>query len=158
LLKMYNHEDKIKNLNNVDNIKELINAAYQFELNYNENKLFLLQSFLTYTNFSIKNNNTSINLMTIHASKGLEFLYVFIIGMEEDNFPSKLSISINKLEEERRLAYVGITRAINKLFMTYANTKFIYGKKIYCQPSRFIYEISNSILNIKRIYYHNSSN
>ncbi|MCV2502459.1 MAG: UvrD-helicase domain-containing protein [Candidatus Lightella neohaematopini] len=158
LLDMYIYEDKIKHLNSVDNIKELLNAAYQFELNYTEDKLFLLQSFLTYTNSSIDNNYESINLMTIHASKGLEFLHVFIIGMEEDNFPSKLSINMNQLEEERRLAYVGITRAISKLFMTHANTKFIYGKKIYCQPSRFIYEINNSILNIKRIYYYNNSN
>ncbi|MCV2526320.1 MAG: UvrD-helicase domain-containing protein [Candidatus Lightella neohaematopini] len=157
LLDMYTYEDKNKHLNNVDNLKELLNAAYQFELNYTEDKLFLLQSFLTYTNSSIDNNTESVNLMTIHASKGLEFLYVFIIGMEEDNFPSKLSININQLEEERRLAYVGITRAISKLFMTHANTKFIYGKKIYCQPSRFIYEINNSILNIKRIYYYNNN-
>ncbi len=89
----------------------------------------------------IKNN--SVTLMTLHASKGLEFSVVFMVGMEEGLFPSIHNESdIDKeIEEERRLAYVGMTRAKEKLFLTFANSRFSMGKRIYNEPSRFLIEL-----------------
>jgi len=93
--------------------------------------------------------------MTVHMSKGLEFEVVFIVGMEEDLFPSQMMLSSrNDLEEERRLFYVAITRAMKKLYLTYSNTRYRYGILKECQPSRFIDEmdknhIENSIREVK---------
>ena len=79
--------------------------------------------------------------MTLHSAKGLEFTQVFI-GMEEGMFPSQMSLDEGgRLEEERRLAYVGVTRAMEKLTLTYAETRRLYGKEVYHRPSRFIGEL-----------------
>ena len=83
-----------------------------------------------------------VTLMTIHAAKGLEFKYVFVVGMEENLFPSMLSNeSQESLEEERRLFYVAITRAEKRLFLSYANTRFKWGQYIDTDASRFLLEI-----------------
>lgn len=83
-----------------------------------------------------------VSLMTIHSAKGLEYPYVFIAGMEENLFPSQLSVnSRSELEEERRLFYVALTRAEKKAFISFASTRFKYGSINYCEPSRFIGEI-----------------
>ena len=90
-------------------------------------------------------------LMTLHSGKGLEFPYVFIIGLEEGLFPSSLSLSsgdISDIEEERRLMYVGITRAKKKLCLTSANKRLIHGSEMDCEQSRFIREIPEELLNI----------
>ena len=80
--------------------------------------------------------------MTLHSAKGLEFPQVFIVGMEEGMFPSQMSLDEGgRLEEERRLAYVGVTRAMQKLTITYAETRRLYGKEAYHRPSRFIGEL-----------------
>lgn len=80
--------------------------------------------------------------MTMHSAKGLEFPQVFIVGMEEGMFPSQMSLDEGgRLEEERRLAYVGVTRAMQKLTLTYAETRRLYGKEVYHRPSRFIGEL-----------------
>ncbi len=80
--------------------------------------------------------------MTLHSAKGLEFPQVFIVGMEEGMFPSQMSLDEGgRLEEERRLAYVGVTRAMQKLTLTYAETRRLYGKEVYHRPSRFIGEL-----------------
>lgn len=80
--------------------------------------------------------------MTMHAAKGLEFSQVFIVGMEEGMFPSQMSLEEGgRLEEERRLAYVGVTRAMQKLTLTYAESRRLYGKEVSHRPSRFIREI-----------------
>ena len=84
-----------------------------------------------------------ISLMTIHMAKGLEFPVVFIVGVEEDLFPSQMMISSREdLEEERRLFYVAITRAMKKLYLTYSSTRYRYGMLKDCEKSRFIKEIS----------------
>ncbi|MFE8736105.1 DNA helicase PcrA, partial [Streptococcus pyogenes] len=91
-----------------------------------------------------------VTLMTLHAAKGLEFPVVFLIGMEEGVFPlSRASEDPDELEEERRLAYVGITRAEEVLFMTNANTRTLFGKSSYNRPTRFLKEISEELLSYK---------
>ncbi|MFN6038082.1 MAG: 3'-5' exonuclease, partial [Bacteroidota bacterium] len=85
-------------------------------------------------------NTDKVSLMTIHAAKGLEFPYVFIVGMEENLFPSQLSLeSRTELEEERRLFYVALTRAEKKAILSYANIRYRYGKVNYSEPSRVLY-------------------
>ena len=88
--------------------------------------------------------------MTVHSAKGLEFRVVFVVGMEEDLFPSQMcSDSPRGLEEERRLFYVAITRAEEYLFISHAKTRFRYGKMEFCEPSRFIREIDSRYLRPK---------
>jgi len=89
-----------------------------------------------------KGQKDHISLMTIHSAKGLEFPVVYLVGMEEELFPSKLSInSRNELEEERRLYYVAITRAMQKMVLSFAATRYRFGKLVYCERSRFLDEI-----------------
>lgn len=82
-----------------------------------------------------------VSLMTIHASKGLEFPHVYIIGMEEELLPHRTSIEEDNIEEERRLAYVGITRARKTLTLTYAGKRKLYGETFETEPSRFLSEL-----------------
>jgi DNA helicase-2/ATP-dependent DNA helicase PcrA len=87
-------------------------------------------------------NSNRVTLMTIHAAKGLEFPIVFIVGMEEGIFPHSRSLfDANELEEERRLAYVGITRAKDILYLTYASKRLLFGQRISNPPSRFLLDI-----------------
>ena len=83
----------------------------------------------------------SVTLMTLHAAKGLEFPVVFIVGMEDGLFPSLRSDDEKDLEEERRLAYVGMTRAREELFLTFANSRYSFGSRNYAMPSRFLAEL-----------------
>jgi ATP-dependent DNA helicase Rep len=88
-----------------------------------------------------ENQADAVHLMTLHAAKGLEFPHVFIVGMEEEILPHRTSIEEDSIEEERRLAYVGITRAQRSLVMTLANTRKRYGEKVECEESRFLREL-----------------
>src|SRR5210317_503783 len=95
-------------------------------------------------------NSDRVALMTIHLAKGLEFPFVFIVGMEEDLFPSAMSLNTrSELEEERRLFYVAITRAEKKAYLTYAQTRYRWGKLVDAEPSRFIEEIDDSFLDMQ---------
>jgi len=88
-----------------------------------------------------------VSMMTIHSAKGLEFPYVFIAGMEEDLFPSQMSVNSRAdLEEERRLFYVALTRTEQKVFLSFASTRFRYGNLNYCEPSRFLSEIDDRLI------------
>ena len=88
-----------------------------------------------------------VSLMTVHAAKGLEFKYVYIVGLEENLFPSQLSISSRSdLEEERRLFYVAITRAEKQAILSFATMRYRFGNITYCEPSRFINEIDDKYL------------
>ena len=88
-----------------------------------------------------------VTLMTVHAAKGLEFPYVFVVGLEENLFPSMMSgESQENLEEERRLFYVAITRAEHRLTLSYAMRRYKYGEEIECNPSRFLREIPSTFL------------
>ena len=82
-----------------------------------------------------------VQLMTMHAAKGLEFPHVYIIGMEENLLPHRVSVEEDNIEEERRLAYVGITRARETLTMTHALKRRQYGEMVSCEPSRFLSEL-----------------
>ena len=94
----------------------------------------------------------SIQLMTLHSAKGLEFPLVFLAGMEENLFPHRMSLDEpGRLEEERRLCYVGITRAMQKLVITYAESRRLYGSENYNTPSRFIREIPKELINEVRL-------
>ena len=90
----------------------------------------------------------SVSLMTIHQSKGLEYMYVYIVGLEENLFPSAMSMNTrSELEEERRLFYVAITRAEKVAYLTYAQTRYRWGKLVDAEPSRFLEEIDDQYLN-----------
>jgi DNA helicase-2/ATP-dependent DNA helicase PcrA len=94
-------------------------------------------------------NKDKVSLMTIHAAKGLEFPYVYIVGLEENLFPSQLSLnSRSDLEEERRLFYVAVTRAEKKATLSYALTRYRFGNILYCEPSRFIDEIESKFIEL----------
>ena len=96
---------------------------------------------------SMINENDAVTLMTLHAAKGLEFPVVFLAGLEEGMFPHSRSINSNQeMEEERRLMYVGITRAEERLFLTHAKRRLIYGDYRYFTPSRFLDEIPPKLL------------
>ena len=95
------------------------------------------------------NNNNKVSLMTIHASKGLEYPFVYIVGLEENLFPSQLSLSSRPdLEEERRLFYVALTRAEKKVSLSYAVSRFRWGNLVHSEPSRFIDEIPEKHLDV----------
>jgi len=133
----------------LENIDELLNKAVQYEKTDNEATLtgFLEGVALVADIDSYKENENYVTLMTLHSAKGLEFPYVFISGMEEGLFPSYMSTiygSPEKLEEERRLCYVGITRAKKKLYLTWAKSRLIHGQLEYKAPSMFLKEIGLS--------------
>ena len=144
----------------VENINELISAIKSFELiNRNEDmseygsyiSAFLSSVSLDMGETQAAKTDDAVQLMTMHSAKGLEFKYVFIVGMEESLFPhSRSTESINELEEERRLCYVGITRARKKLYLTYTEFRKLYGQDSYNPPSRFIKEIPNECLEFIR--------
>ncbi len=144
----------------VENINELISAVKSFEtLNKHEDMsdygsyiaAFLSSVSLDMGETQASKSDDAVQLMTIHSAKGLEFKYVFLVGMEESLFPHSRSIeNINELEEERRLCYVGITRARNKLYLTYTEFRRLYGQDSYNPPSRFINEIPNEHIEFVR--------
>ena len=143
-----NDKNKLKKLENetrIDNLKEFINALSEFEN---------LDDFLEHVGLVNENQKkthvNSIKLMTLHAAKGLEFDHVYLPGWEEGIFPSTRALEQNStksLEEERRLAYVGITRAKFDLNISYASSRYTYGMNNYSLPSRFLNEISKVDMN-----------
>jgi DNA helicase-2/ATP-dependent DNA helicase PcrA len=142
------YEDKtVEGMARYENTQELLNAIKEFVDNpENEDKglaAFLQQvSLLTSAEDPKNQDEDCITLMTIHASKGLEFRNVYITGMEENLFPSSMMINSRaELEEERRLFYVAMTRAQKRLTLSYANTRYQYGQLQNCEPSRFLDEI-----------------
>ena len=150
------YEDKtIEGLNRYENVQELLNAIKEYVDNpENEDKslgAFLQEIALLTDNDQDKNQTDAITLMTIHASKGLEFKQVFVVGMEEDLFPSQMMMqSREDLEEERRLFYVASTRAMDKLYLSYALTRYRFGRLLNCEPSRFLEEVNPSLLKVNK--------
>lgn len=141
----------------IENLEEFISVTKNFDDNQNnveedESGLDRLGRFLNDLALIADTDNgdadvAEVTLMTLHAAKGLEFPVVFLIGMEEGVFPlSRASEDPAELEEERRLAYVGITRAEQVLFLTNANTRTLFGKSSYNRPTRFLREISDQLL------------
>lgn len=133
----------------LENLEEFLTVAMEFEQESAENKLadFLESLTLASDIDGMEENQDSVTLMTLHSSKGLEFPVVFLVGMEEGLFPSYRSIGEEKeLEEERRLAYVGITRAKEYLYLTCAKQRTIFGSTTCNKISRFIEEIPKEML------------
>lgn len=133
----------------IENIHELLNTILRFEKD-NENSLlndFLEEVSLVTSLDTYNQNDDFVTMMTLHSAKGLEFNNVFIIAFEQGIFPSKLSEEENLIDEERRLCYVGITRAKQKLFITNASKRISFGKTCINKPSIFISEMKDEYLN-----------
>ena len=150
------YEDKtIEGMNRYENTQELLNAIKEFTDDQDrEDKslgAFLQDVALLTDEDRNQKNEDSVTLMTIHMAKGLEFPYVFIVGLEEELFPSQMMLSSRAdLEEERRLFYVAITRAEKKLFMSYALNRYRFGRLKNCEPSRFLEEVDPQFIKVNR--------
>jgi DNA helicase-2/ATP-dependent DNA helicase PcrA len=150
------YEDKtIEGLNRYENVQELLNAIKEYvDSPENEDKslgAFLQEIALLTDNDRDKDTTDAVTLMTIHSSKGLEFKQVFVVGMEEDLFPSQMMMqSREDLEEERRLFYVASTRAMEKLYLTYALTRYRFGRLLNCEPSRFLEEVDPDCIKVNK--------
>ncbi|WP_111497017.1 DNA helicase II [Marinobacter bohaiensis] len=128
----------------VENLEELVSAMADFEVEDGIDPLseFIAQAALDAGESQADANEDSVQLMTLHSAKGLEFPLVFLAGVEEGLFPHSMSLEEpGRMEEERRLAYVGITRAMQRLVMTYAESRRLYGQEKYHAVSRFVREI-----------------
>lgn len=155
---VYHQEEKgEKGQARVENLEELVSAARNFESAEEDAELSPLAAFLGHASLEAgdaqaEEHEDSIQLMTLHSAKGLEFPHVFLVGMEEGLFPHKMSLEEpGRLEEERRLAYVGITRAMQQLVMTYAETRRLYGSETYNKVSRFVREIPAGLVQEVRL-------
>jgi DNA helicase-2/ATP-dependent DNA helicase PcrA len=150
LLDFHRNEKGEKGLSRVENMQELIGACRAYEAEDADAPplgQFLGTTALDAGDAQAEPDSDSVQLMTLHSAKGLEFPLVFICGVEENLFPHKMSMDEpGQLEEERRLCYVGITRAKKKLFLTYAETRRLYGNDSFNAPSRFIREIPSDLL------------
>jgi DNA helicase-2/ATP-dependent DNA helicase PcrA len=155
LIEFHQKEKGEKGQARIENLEELVSAAKQFGPEGEE--LSPLQQFLDNAALDAGDaqadaHEDSIQLMTLHSAKGLEFPLVFLAGMEENLFPHRMSLEEpGRLEEERRLCYVGITRAMARLVITYAETRRIHGSESYNSPSRFIREIPAELLQEVRL-------
>ena len=155
LLKELYDDKTVEGLSRFENIQELLNAIKEF-VDDQEREDKSLTSFLQDVALLTdedrnKNNEDTVTLMTIHMAKGLEFPYVYILGLEEELFPSQMMLSNRAdLEEERRLFYVAITRAEKKLHLSYALNRYRYGRLKSCEPSRFLQEIDPNLIHINR--------
>ncbi|MBE9538625.1 MAG: DNA helicase II [Proteobacteria bacterium] len=156
LIAFFQKEKGEKGLARVDNLEELVVAGKQFQPQGEE--LSPLQQFLDNAALDAgdgqaEEHEDSVQMMTLHSAKGLEFPLVFLAGMEENLFPHRMSLEEpGRLEEERRLCYVGITRAMQKLIITYAETRRMHGSEHFNAPSRFIREIPAELLQEVRLH------
>ena len=135
-----------------ENLDELVTAATQYvheeDNEMNETQGFIALATLDSSGESNQSNQNCVQLMTVHSAKGLEFPVVFLVGLEEDLFPSRQSKEEpHLLDEERRLCYVGMTRAMQSLTITYASRRFLHGQSFYSLNSRFLNEIPRNFLN-----------
>ncbi len=149
------YEDKsVEGLNRYENIQELLNGIKEFsereDLEEKGLDIFMQDIALLTNDDNDKDPNAdTVSLMTIHSSKGLEFGQVHVVGLEENLFPSQMALNSRiDLEEERRLFYVAITRAENKLTLSYSTSRFKFGTLISCEPSRFLDEIDAQYLEL----------
>lgn len=155
ILKHYHEDESPEGMNRKENIEELLNALKDFsEMPADvegEDQIKTLDVFMqdialmtdVDTQKEDPADNDKVTLMTIHAAKGLEFPYIYLVGVEENLFPSQMSLnSRSELEEERRLFYVAVTRAMTQLTITWAETRFRFGQFTICEPSRFVDELN----------------
>jgi DNA helicase-2/ATP-dependent DNA helicase PcrA len=162
LLKELNEDKTPEGVSRMENMEELLNAIKEFSETprtnietgeIEENVVRTLDEFiqdialLTDSDLGDKEGGDKVVLMTVHSAKGLEFPYVFVVGLEENLFPSIQSLnSRTDLEEERRLFYVAVTRAMEKLTLAYAENRYRWGNLTMCEPSRFIQEIPENLI------------
>ncbi len=166
ILKELYNDQSVEGLSRYENVQELLNSIKEFVSPDEANSPFYqellpgeaerpvrtlaeyLQEVVLLTDADQEGNeDETVKLMTIHAAKGLEFKSVFVVGLEENLFPSGMSVnSREELEEERRLFYVAVTRAERKLTITHAATRYKFGNLEYCEPSRFLEEIPQNLL------------
>ncbi|HHI4990933.1 DNA helicase II [Vibrio parahaemolyticus] len=157
LFAMYEQEKGEKAKARIENLEELVTATRQFEKPEEAEEMSLLTAFLTHAALEAGEGQAdefedAVQLMTLHSAKGLEFPLVFMVGVEEGMFPSQMSAEeAGRLEEERRLCYVGMTRAMQKLYITYAEMRRLYGQDKYHKPSRFIRELPETCLDEVRM-------
>lgn len=155
LLKELYNDKTPEGLSRYENIQELLNGMKEFTDNATGIEDALLPKFmedialLTDADKEDDDDRDKVSLMTIHSAKGLEFPFVFIVGMEENLFPSQLTInSREELEEERRLFYVALTRAMEKVSLSFAQTRYRWGNLIQSEPSRFLSELDAEYLDV----------
>ncbi len=154
----YDKEGPEKAESRRENLDELIRAADSFNLSYEDEQAgmtplnaFLAQAALEAGEAQGEDWDDCVQLMTLHSAKGLEFPLVFVVGMEEGLFPHQRSVEeAGNLEEERRLCYVGMTRAREQLYLCYAEVRRMHGNQNLCRPSRFIAEIPNELIETVR--------
>ncbi|MBQ4844283.1 DNA helicase II [Pseudoalteromonas sp. MMG005] len=157
LLAMYQAEKGEKGRARVENLEELISACGQYDLPIDEDFSSPLQGFLAYTSLEsgegqADEHEDAVQMMTLHSAKGLEFPLVFMVGVEEGMFPSQQSHEESgRLEEERRLCYVGMTRAMEKLYISHAESRRLYGQEKHHSPSRFLRELPDDCVEEIRI-------
>ena len=156
---MWQNDKSVESETRLDNLKELVTAISEFD-----NIRSFIEHIQLVMDNEINNKNNSVNILTFHAAKGLEFENIFLPGWEEEVFPNKRALEErlnNGLEEERRLAYVGITRAKERVWILHANSRIIHGQWFYSIPSRFLSElppdtvISNNFNNVNTSYINN---
>lgn len=158
LLKELYDDKTIEGRSRYENVQELLNGIKEFvdnpETEDKSMSAFLQEiALLTDADSQDKNDSDFVTLMTIHMAKGLEFKHVYLVGMEEDLFPSQMMLSSrDDLEEERRLFYVAITRAEIKLTLSYALTRYRFGSLKTCEPSRFLNEIDADFIKVSQKY------
>jgi DNA helicase-2/ATP-dependent DNA helicase PcrA len=157
LLEHYKKEKGERAETRVENLEELINATRNYEAG-DEDDLDPLSSFIAHAALEAGEGQAAeweecVQLMSLHSAKGLEFPLVFLSGLEEGLFPHQRSIDEpGRLEEERRLCYVGMTRAMEKLVISYAEIRRLHGREMYTQPSRFLAEVPPSLIHEERSY------
>lgn len=147
-------ENDPEDLQRLENIKELRSVAIEFPnlIQFLENVALVEAEYLPDQKAGDPNN--AITLMTLHAAKGLEFKVVFLVGMEEGIFPHSQSLfSVSDIEEERRLCYVGVTRAKEHLYLTFARERTLFGQRASSTPSRFIFELPEEVREMNNINY-----
>tara|TARA_B110000444_G_scaffold147102_1_gene137548 strand:+ start:1189 stop:3348 length:2160 start_codon:yes stop_codon:yes gene_type:complete len=155
LIEMHRREKGERGQARVENLEELIGACRNFEAEDKDLPMlpqFLEQVALDSGDRQADEDQDAVQLMTLHSAKGLEFPLVFIAGVEENLFPHKMSLDEpGRLEEERRLAYVGITRAMQKLYLTFAESRSIYGSESFNSVSRFVRDIPKEVIEEVRL-------
>jgi DNA helicase-2/ATP-dependent DNA helicase PcrA len=155
LIEMHRREKGERGQARVENLEELVGACRNFEPEEKDQPIlpqFLDQVALDSGDRQADEDQDAVQLMTLHSAKGLEFPLVFLAGMEENLFPHKMSLEEpGRLEEERRLAYVGITRAMQKLYLTFAESRSIYGSESFNSVSRFVRDIPKEVIEEVRL-------
>ncbi len=148
VVETYKLDGSADSMARLENIQELLSAMVDYRNDDGQNSLesFLTEASLIADIDTMDSERNAVTLMTLHAAKGLEFPVVFLAGMEEGLFPSSMSVQRDEVEEERRLCYVGMTRAMDTLCISHARTRLVWGERMEQLPSRFLLELDDSVV------------